>query len=495
MDFLDPKKKRSHKIRLYIGYALVSVAILLGAVILLYAAYGYSIDRKGHVFQNGLVFLASKPDAAQVNIKNASGEELPSVVTDERIALPEGSYNFEFLKEGYRPWSHSLDLKGGAIKRFAYPFLFPEAVNTEDVLTYSQKPGLITQSPGRNTILSQDQKDFYSFNVLRTDQETNQTTGIKFPSSIFGKTSGSNELKLIEWSTDNRHILVKHNFGAKSEFLMLDIEEPERSYNLKDEFKNLPDKVVLRDKSANLLYAQFGKRLVEYDVRSDKSETILRNVVDFQPHGRDDMVYVNAAKSGKKTSDVFVKDRKDSYKLRELPAGKKYLLDLAKYDGRWYVSVGAKGQDEVFVYRDPVQVLAAKNDNSTIATRTLRIDNTRSISFSANAQFIAAQGGKNGQGFAVYDAYEDTQHRYTLDKTLAKNAAPAKWMDGHRLLSYSDGKVVVFDFDGTNSLTFAPAATNMPIMFDGAYNSMFVVNKNKTSYKLQRVSLVAVTQQ
>ncbi len=63
MDFLDPRKKRAYKIRLYIGYFLMAVALSIGTLILLFEAYGYDVNHKtGEVIQNGLVFVDSRPE-------------------------------------------------------------------------------------------------------------------------------------------------------------------------------------------------------------------------------------------------------------------------------------------------------------------------------------------------------------------------------------------------------------------------------------------------
>ena len=73
MDFIDPLKTRAHTRRLYIGYFLVTVAILLASLLLVYAANGYGLDSKtGRVIQNGLVFIDSRP---QTNINLTDGNK------------------------------------------------------------------------------------------------------------------------------------------------------------------------------------------------------------------------------------------------------------------------------------------------------------------------------------------------------------------------------------------------------------------------------------
>src|SRR6476619_6690047 len=118
MDFLDPKKKRANRIRLYIGYALMAIALGIGTLILVFEANGYDLDPKtGSVIQNGLVFVDAHPIAATVNV---DGQEKGQ--TDARLILTAGDHNIELKRDGYRTWQKQIDLEGSVIRRFAYPF-------------------------------------------------------------------------------------------------------------------------------------------------------------------------------------------------------------------------------------------------------------------------------------------------------------------------------------------------------------------------------------
>ena len=95
MDFLDPKKRRAYNIRLMIGYALLSTAIILGTVILVYAVYGYGINTKtGQIIQNGLLFVDSNPSGATISISGSS----QTSTTSARLILPAGNYTLTLSK-------------------------------------------------------------------------------------------------------------------------------------------------------------------------------------------------------------------------------------------------------------------------------------------------------------------------------------------------------------------------------------------------------------
>ena len=72
MDFIDPDKKRKNTIKLYIGYVLIAIAIVLASIVLLFYALGYGIGRSGSVVRNGLVFIDSSPDGADRSEEHTS---------------------------------------------------------------------------------------------------------------------------------------------------------------------------------------------------------------------------------------------------------------------------------------------------------------------------------------------------------------------------------------------------------------------------------------
>ncbi len=474
MDFLDPNKKRAHKIRLYIGYGLMAVAISLGAVILLYASYGYGVDRQGNVFQNGLVFLASIPDAAEVNITKVGTSDTQKAITSDRLVLPSGKYDFEFLKQGYKPWQRTVELKGGGIQRLIYPFLFPEVLKPKDVSLYAEKPGLATSSPDRSKILVQQPKTFGTFDIYDANDPTEANSSFSLPADLLAPANGTRKLELVEWSSNNRHLLVRHIFGSKSEYIIIDSETPADSTNINVTFDVNPKKVLLKDKKPDQIYIQQADgALRTADVSEKTVQTLVKGVADFQPHGSDTLLYVAEGEDvSQKNVGVYVLTDNETYKIRELPKSPEYLLDLAKFNGNWLVAAGATNDDRVYVYRNPVNIMKANKTDPVLSIRTMRIENPEYISFSANTQFIAVQ---SGQTFDVYDALDDRQYHFTIGTAFDKGSGRATWMDGHRMLTSTGGKVTVFDFDGSNYQLLTAIIPGTVPMFDGDYASVFAV--------------------
>jgi len=485
MDFLDPKKRKAHIRRLYIGYVLVAIAIGLGAIVLLFRSFGYGLDRRGNVFQNGLVFLASTPDSAQVKITNPSSKFNQTVVTSDRLELKADIYNFQFLKQGYKPWQHSFAIRGGSIERLVYPFLVPETLKTDVDRRYSANLGLVTQAPDRKTILVQQPGSLTNFQVFDANDTSQAPASFSVPSSLLPDTAANKPYQLIEWSTNNRHVLVRYDADTGPIFLVIDRQNPAQSQNLNNLFNLQPTKVAMRDKDPDRFYLTLpDHRLLTADIADLAVHEIANGVLDFKSHGNEDVLFVTTTGAKADKARAMVRSKDKNYDVRELPLTDKYVLDLAQYSNRWYVVVGAASTSEAYIYRDPVLALQNAN-NSTPTIRTVRLDHPQRVNFSANTRFIAVQNGSN---FAVYDAEKDQQYRFTVNPNFQ---APdtVRWMDGHRLMGVTDSKVLIIDFDGTNQQTLSAIAPGTIPMFDDNYEQLLTIAPEATGQALTNTLL------
>src|SRR4051812_17168320 len=120
MDYLDTKKQFRHHLILMFGYMLVAVAITLSALVLLYQAYGFGVTRNGTVIQSGLIFFSSHPNPAAIYVNGAK----QPVSTNTRLELESGIYKIKISRAGYNDWQRTIELDGGKVQHYDYPFLF-----------------------------------------------------------------------------------------------------------------------------------------------------------------------------------------------------------------------------------------------------------------------------------------------------------------------------------------------------------------------------------
>lgn len=479
MDFLDPKKKRNRKIRLTIGHTLVGVLVFIATYILVFQAYGYEVDKHGQVIQNGLVYIDSAPDNATIKI---NGQDHKSN-TNTRQALPEGHYTIELSKSGYRNWSRSFDLEGGEVLRYTYPTLFPDKLEPDELQAFDTI-GFSTQSPNRRWVLLAQQNSLNNMTLYDLEERSNEqptSSTISLPAGLFTAAAGQHALKLAEWSTDNRHVLIQHNWSGGQEFVMLDIEQPTESYNVNKTFNRVPTKVSLFDKSFEKLYLydEANKALSIADLKAGSVQNYATGVVSYKSHGDDTVLMAVVDAKDATKANVVIRQKDKTYQLRQVPTEANIPLDIARFDGSWYAAIGVQADQKTFIYKNPME-LNNQDNNSTRAIVLRNNGPIDQVAFSQNARFIMSSSGHN---FSVYDAEAEKRFIYNLTQPVDAAAPKPYWMDGHRIIVNAGGKTIVFDYDGINQQTLVDVNPAFLVMFDRDYTELYSVGNSTTAGK------------
>lgn len=464
MDFLDPKKRLAHRRRLFIGYFLVATAILVVTYILVLITSGYGYDRKtGTIIQNGLVFVDSHPIGSRIYI---NGQDKGDVAG--RFVLEEGKYKIELKRNSYRTWVRELNLDGSSIERLVYPFIFPTKLIEKDIQTFDTQPDLITASPDRRWILAHRSAAPNNFIVIDTSKKQPVASSITLPATVFG-THTNQTLTAVEWSTDNRHVLLKNTYDGGSDFIMFDREDPAASVNIDDAMGHSFAQIALRDKKYDQLYVYDNGLLETLDIKNKALNIVAQHVASFWPYGSNMVVFATTegAQAGKALIKIHQDDK--SYTLRTVAASDVYMLNVAEFSSHLYVVAGSADEGRAYVYEDPVDFLKQGTPTVPAVKALLKTPGATFATFSANARFIAVQGGST---FAVYDAEANRQYRYDTGLALA-SGQKAVWMDGHRMNLLSNNKSYVFDFDGANKQELNTVVAGNIALFDQGYTAMY----------------------
>ncbi|MBI2589387.1 PEGA domain-containing protein [Candidatus Saccharibacteria bacterium] len=470
MDFLDPRQRQAHKIRLVIGYGLMGIVILLMATILVYGVSGYGINTKtGDIIQNGLLFVDSKPGGASIFLNGKDNHSS----TAARLVLPAASYELTIKKAGYRDWQRKFTLSENSVNRYTYPLLFPIAPASKTLRVYPSEPPVLSASPDRKWLLVQvPPVDFakISFDVYETTKLDQPPTTLAFPTGLLSNTDQPNgSLSVIEWAADNDHFLVRHSFSGGQEFIVVSRVDPTQSFNVNRLLNSNPTQVSLRNKKTDQLYiySQNESLLSLADVSKISIQPLLKHVLAFKSHEANLFSYItdqNVA-TGQVTARIWESGK--SYPLYTFAAGSKYLIDATQFQGHWYYVAGSDQASRINVFKDPLNGLKNPEVNRAIPILSLSGNGSSSLSFSANVRFVSIQAG---QKFSVYDIETDSRYQFTLAAALS---GPMRWLDGHRWIGQSGGAMLVMDYDSTNQQVLTPT-----IRTDGGYldkNSNFLL--------------------
>lgn len=465
MDFLDPRKRRKHRLYLMVGYGLVAVLIALGTIILVYAASGYGIDTKtGEVIQNGLLFVDSKPGGAEIYLNGKDKQ----ATTSSRLVLEVGSYDMTLKKDGYYDWQRTIALNSQTVTRFVYPFLFPTNPVSTPVKSYTATPPLVTQTPDRRYLLVQVSSTSTAVNFEQYDLSDLKKPPVilALPANLLSA-GGKSRISAVEWAGDNRHLLLKHTFSGGSEYIMFDRLKPANSINLNQALNIKPAQVSLRDKKAGQVYVlQADSLRIANIANSSLSQPLLADVLAYKTSGPDLVTYVTGSGQPRGQVAVRVWDGRKSYNLQQLAAGRHYLIDFAHYSGDWYYVAGSDASKQINLYKNPLDQLRQTGISQASALLDIGNAGADHMSFSDNARFIEVD---RGQKFAVYDLEAGELYRYTLKQPLT---GTLRWMDGNHLMGGSGKQVLAMDFDAANLHLLAPSAVVAGGYFSPDYNQL-----------------------
>jgi len=487
MDFLDPRKRRAHKIRLMVGYVLVAIAIAMSTIVLVYGANGYGVNTKtGAIVQNGLLFINSQPGGAEIYLNGVDQYK----GTSARMVIPTGDYTLTLKKSGYRTWQRSFTLEASTIDRYIYPFLFPVTPKLATLANYATQPTLITESPDQHWLLVQDpSSNGLSFSRYDTGALTKAPTTVSLPTNLETLSSSPTPYSVVEWSTDNNNVLLKHSVDGVDEYIVFDHNKPSDSFNVNKTFHANPTKVFLHNKKVSQLYFydQASKTLSIADVnKASIAEPMLNDVLAAKPYGNDIVSYVTDKNQAAGQVQAKIWSNGQSFPLYTFSAGTYYLIDEAQFQGHWYYLAGSDTNKRVDIFKDPLSDIQNSSIGKALPTIALNVDGANQESFSNNSRFIAIE---NGQSFGVYDMETKESYQYRLKAPLL---APLAWMDGHRLMGQSDGKFFVTDYDSTNQQILLATSMTNGGFFSKDYNHLLTVQlKTDGTYDLVNVDMRA----
>jgi hypothetical protein len=472
MDFFDPEKQKRHTIRLYVGYALIGLALVLITTILLYQAYGYGVDRKGNVIQNGLVFLSSQPEGGKIYL---DGERYKAD-TNTRMTLLAGQHKLRIERDGYHTWQRALTVEGGSVERFDYPILYPTRLSTTTTKQYPTAPGLVSQSPDRRWVLvgtpASNTFDLYDF---RSDKPVPKTVAIPEDILAAGATTGWQE---THWADDNRHAILLRTYQkdttTATEYILFDRSDPAKSQNLSQVLGFTPSQLELREGDYDRYYAfdQANGTVFTAELEKPTPQLYLEQVLNFTV---DEETALYATTKDVPANKVQIRLKKGSEVariLRTVPAKTQYLLDLAVYDGNEYVAAGAQSEGKVYVYQEPLADLTRNPPTVPTPVQILKVDTPSHVAFSPNARFVMAE---NADRFSVYDAETDRGYTYQVKATLDEPQKHAAWVDGYHMTVVTKGRVHIFDYDGANARTLNAASPLYEQLFTPNYRTLYTV--------------------
>ncbi len=489
MDFLDPRFRRRNRHRLVFVYIGGVLAVIISTVLLVLAANGYGVNTKtGEIVQNGLLFVKSQPSGAKVSFGNSSVK----ATTDARLVLPTNNYKLTLTKAGYRPWVRHFYLGQQTVVRLDYPLLVPLKPKVSTLNRYPVLPSVVgVTSDQRWLAVGGIDKHRAFLRVYDTNDASGTSTTIKLPAKLLSTTKAAESLNLIAWTNDNNFLLVRHDYGKSSEFLLINRSHADQSLNLNKYFKATPSQVSFRSGQADQLLLYFAKQrsLRVGDISSHSLAHSFLNQVDAYQPLSSSLVLYSSLQPKRHRRVINVWENGAIYTLARINNLKgKLLFRGAQFQGQWYYAIGDSQSNFVNIYKNPLDSLRHPHPADLDALESVKISDVNSLSFANKNRFVAAQ---NGRRVAVYDFDTSKIYTYSLNTPVSQ---PLAWADDFRLSGNTNGQLFINDFDGSN--VYKLGSTSLPqggYLSDNGQHLLTIGPAKNKQFQLVSLSLRAQT--
>ena len=480
---IDFEAKRTKDFINFAKYGLTTLLVAGITVALVFAAGGYDIDRKtGEIIQNGLVIIASQPLSADVYVNG----ENKSDPTPSKFSLPASQYTFELIRDGYHTWSKKVSIEGSDVVWLQYPRLIPSNLSTQAVQAYKDVV-LASQTPDRKYVLIHEANGGENFSLMSTEATQTEPQSVVLPEDILNaqdpKTSVFN---VLDWAQDSKTVVLSHINGQVNEVIMFNVDNPSEAINLTQKYELALKNLRFVDNSNDRLYAIVGSSLRVVDVGAGNiTAALIDNLHQYEP--KDGLVVALHGKKGE-TKISLLENQSTVINYTSLQnEASTYLLATGIFDGERFIALADNTQQRVFIYKDILKT--AKNQEGPSLFDSLRLDNTKFISFSLNGRFVLAQ---SGQDFRLYDFDVDEKKAFNVKKEITdKNQAT--WVDGYHINIIDDKQVTHFlDYDGLNSHELGTVDAQLGVFYQPSIEGLLYFKTDaKGSDILNFTSLIA----
>ena len=355
--------------------------------------------------------------------------------TPYRQTFVAGSYRFALTKPGYHSWQRQLQVVPSEVTLADYVILVPQHIPTTTLQSFVSVGQMVVSPDHSRIALAAQAAD--GTGIWSLDTGSNQLTRIYTP-AVATPTSPAETVQLLGWSTDNSHLLIRSQVGAKTSLVMVAASGTDQPINITDSLKTDATSLAFNPGNWQQLYWQSPDGLRLIDLGNQTISAPLANHVAAYTFAGGRIVYVDAAKS---PASLWVMNSDGTGKQRlvaKLPVSQGYAVTYASYLGVPEVAVVAE---------DPHTTTLYSNIYDTIVAQPLPAP-TQQVQFSPSGRFLL-------QYDASHLATYDLQQAHTTAITPGIDTTTLGWFDDNHLEYNQAGHAVLSEFDNNYAVAVA----------------------------------------
>lgn len=426
-------KKQSLKV--IISETIMFIAVVITVIILALLVSGYWLNSNFQVERNGMLQISSLPTGANVEIDGEASSWLER--TNSSKILGSGEHSVTLTKDGYDSWSKTINISEGLLYRLHYPRLFLNQREISNVLNTSKYTSA-TISPNRNiALLMNDTTEWAYLNLDADDLKPRPLDISKVFSAISATTTAdtpalfTGKILQADWDFDASHILFQVSNGDAIEWVLLDINNVDKSINLTKEFGGNFSRIEILDNNSNNLLAVQNHNLHKIDIPGRLISAILvENVFDFD-HYHNEVVF----STNNSDSTVGYFKLGDSENTILTTTANPARVAISKFYDSKYITI-VEGQDVSVHLKDTFDESPSKYSLTFVPD---------AIEVGHDGEFLILS--KDHQ-LATLDMEAELVREWTIENDY-------DWLDNDMLYTIASGDLVVYDFDGLNRRVIA----------------------------------------
>lgn len=478
--------KKQELIRRTITYSLMTLLVLVIVAGLVLVVLGYRLDSdSGRIEQGALMQFETIPAGASVKI---DGTMIGSK-TSMKSSVLAGTHTFEMSKDGYETWQKTLDVTAGTLTWLDYARLVPKDIKVESVTSYPSVYGSLATLDGR-TMLIQQSATTPTFQVVDLRADDVKSSTITVPSSVYSDatTSGiTHTFTLSQWDSGGRFILIKHDYGSKKEWLVMDTKDANNTKNITSLLDIDISSIVLSGTSGNIFYALTGSDIRKLDLSAETiSRSLIANVSSFELFETNIITYIGTrpSDSSKRVVGLYVEGDNAPHVLRTVTSDTSVPLHIttSHYFNHDYVAISEGSKVDIISGSYPA---SGSDDNSSLADfATLSTSaSVDLLSFSPKGDYLLVRSGAD---FASYDI----EHQRVIDYTLPETNVAVKWLDDDHTWSDYGSKLIMREFDGANASVLSDVVVGQSSGLTSNDRYIYSIGTSGSGFQLQRVRMV-----
>ena len=431
------KTKRRQSLKVIISESIMVLAVIITVAVLAFVVSGYWVNSDFEVERQGMLQISSVPTGADVVIDDKSAWLQR---TNTSKVLPSGEHTVTLTKEGYDTWSKSVNIKEGLLYRIHYPRLFLKNRTASKVSDVTGTT-FATMNSEHNAVLLINNTTKWQYLDLTSEEIKPKVIDIsKYFSSVSlaeGAKSGLFNGKIVSahWDYDGNHVLFKVTNDQSSEWVLIDVKNPDRSVNLTKDFgSDFYNMKILDNNSGNILAVQNGN-LHRINISGKQLSSVLVENIQSFDHYENEIVF-SATKASDQGEQPYVGYFKaGDNKITQVittPTPAKTLI--GKFYDHKYIAVLEQNKLAIYDKDD----LESKQESKQEYELSFVPDKAR---IGHDGEYVIMSKDNH---IATFDFEANVLREWNIE------GERFGWIDNDMIYTVSDSELIVYDFDGFN---------------------------------------------